>query len=77
MLQAPARCYDATQSKPCYGLQSIVDDTEKMSADFSRRNHAREGEAPAEPKNGSEWRIAISDWFSGRQCSRTAENFGA
>jgi len=28
-------------------------------------------------QNGSEWRIANSEWFSGGQCSRTAENFSA
>jgi hypothetical protein len=26
-------------------------------------------------ENGSEWRAANSEWFSGGQCSRTAENF--
>jgi hypothetical protein len=37
-----------------------------------------EGEAPAEPETAasSEWRVANS-FFSGGQCSRTAENFGA
>jgi hypothetical protein len=28
-------------------------------------------------QNGSEWRVANSEWFSGGQCSCTAEKFGA
>jgi hypothetical protein len=38
--------------------------TQNLSADLEgdKGQETWEGEAPAEPKNGSEWRIAISEW---------------
>jgi hypothetical protein len=60
----------------CFGVvltSSLLSVTQRALTSKALRRLFDPNHRPEE--NGSEWRVANSEWFSGGQCSRTAENF--
>jgi hypothetical protein len=60
----------------CFGavlISSLLSVTQRAFIPKALRRLFDPNHRPEE--NGSEWRVANSEWFSGGQCSRTAENF--